>query len=78
MVDTVGDLVEYLHVGDVADERERLVAQFLGRRLFRTLGHRVEKTPAVRMPYQYHPFHRVCEVGEVGVVARIFEIQVDD
>ena len=74
VVDTVGDHVEDLHIGDVADECERLVAQLLGCRLLRPFGHRVKKAPAVRVPHQHHPFHRVGEVGKVGVVARIFEV----
>ena len=77
VVDAIDDGVEDFHLVDRTDETDHLVAEFVRARLRNPGGQRIEKTPAVRLADQDHPFLRVGEIGEIRVVARIGHVEID-
>src|SRR5262245_9345523 len=77
MVDAVDDGVEDLHLVDGPDEADDLGAELCRRRLGHAGAERIEKAPAMRLAHQDHPFLRVGEIGEIGIVARIGHVEID-
>ena len=77
VMDLVGHLADHAYVLCLADERQDLVAQLFGGRLFPAGRERKKESPAVRMPHQDHPFVRIGKIGEVRVIPGICDIEVD-
>ena len=77
MVDAVDDGVEDLQVVDGTDEANDLLAELGSGGLGHSRGKRVEKAPAMRLAHQDHPLAGIGEIGEIGIVARIGDVEVD-
>lgn len=68
---------QQLDVVHVTDETARLLEQLLSAGGEFSLGQLVDEAPAVREADQHHPFGGIGEVGEVGIVARMRDVEVD-
>jgi len=77
MMNAVDDGVEDLHLVDGTDEANDLRAEFGARGLGDSGGERIKETPAVWLAHQDHPFLGIGEIGEVGIVARIGDVEID-
>ena len=77
MVNAIGHGVEDFELVHRPNETQDLRLEFPVRRLGGAGRERKQKGPAVRLPHQDHPFPRVGEIGEIGIVARILHIEID-
>ena len=77
MVHAIDDLVDHLHLVHVANEGQRLLQELViaGRVLAWLEG--IKKTPALGVAHQDHPLLRIGEIGEVGIVSRVADVQVE-
>src|SRR6516225_3412988 len=77
MMNAVDDGVEDFHLVDWTDGANDLRAEFGGGGLGDAGGKRIEETPAVRLAHQDHPFLGIGKIGEIGIVARIGDVEID-
>src|SRR5215831_20310229 len=77
MMNAVDDGVEDFHLVDWTDEANDLLAELGGRGLCDSGGERIEKPPAVWLAHEDHPFLRIGEISEIGIVARIGHVEID-
>jgi hypothetical protein len=68
--------VDHLQRVHVADEPARLLAQLSERGRLGDRGEREQEAPAMRLAHEDHPLVRVGEIGEVGIVAWVGDIEI--
>ena len=77
MMNPVKHGVEYFELVDRPDEFEDFFLELLLAWLGNVRGERKQKSPAMRLPDQDHPFFGIGEIGEIRIVARVFDIEID-
>src|SRR5262249_36982515 len=77
MVNAIDERVENLHVVDRAHNANYLLPELGGGGLGHSRGERIEKAPAMRLTHQDHPLAGIGEIGEIGVITRVGDVEVD-